>query len=240
MNNPIHEELLLLELKAPVGRHFTIGYYDAVMDVFCTWSYPGFIQTEDSNYDEMNIKKKGLRCVLPKAFELKKGARLIKGYDLLSNILDEIYEKDMLIEDIDGYLENTSYCIPHLLWLKNGRIIISETSCFCESGNQFEAFSPSKINGSIYHSGGPVPRDHIDYAVDLTNLEYEEDQTVPRMADVDKLFEAIRKNDLAYMQQVDVMICIRDTIERYLGNPFWDQGSLRRELREADDGNEEA
>ncbi len=216
-SNPMHEKILLLELNGVIGRHFTVGYYDAVMDIFCTWSYPGFMQTDQTNYEERQVDDLGIYCIMPRAFEIHKGSRLIKGYAPLGEILDEIYQPGMVIDDIDTYLESSKYCTPHLLYMNDDRIIISEVSCFCEVGNQFEAFTPTKINGMNYTSGGPVPRDAIRYAIDLRNLGYEEASETSRMVNADKLYKAFQGQDLSYMQQADIMDCIKDTIERQIG-----------------------
>lgn len=217
-SNTMYKKLLLLELKG-FGRPFTIGYYDAVQDVFCTWSYPGFIQTKDSKYEEMQIEDTGLYCILPRQFIHQRGGRTLKGYMPLKNALIRMFERKMRIEDIENYLDGEhfcGYCVPHLLCLKNGHILVSETSCFCDDGNQFSAFSPSEINGNIYHSSGQVPREDIHYAVNLTELGYA--VRPHRMTDADMLFNEIKKNDLSYMQQSDIMACIKDVIERNFGN----------------------
>lgn len=223
----MHKKLLLLELKG-FGRHFAIGYYDAVKDIFCTWS--GFMHTDSYSYEEMNLDGTGLFCILPPSFVQHKGSRLLKGYIPLKDAVIKVHEEKRRIEDIDEYLDSRfcGYCVPHLLCTRDGRVIVSGTSCFCESGNQFEVFTPSEINGHIYHSGSPVPREDIHYVVDLTKLDYV--QNPVRMADADRLFDAIRKNDLEYMQQGDVMVCIKDTIERYFGNICWDHKELEASM----------
>lgn len=174
-SNPMHEKLLLLEQGVAIGRSFAIGYYDAIMDVFRICSSPGFLQTEDSDYDERPIADtlRGIRCVLPKQFMRSKGPRLLKGFQPLEEAIVEIHRRGIGRTDITGLLENTKYCIPYLLELNNGSVLVSETCRFAEKGNQFEAFCPTCINGATYHSGSPIPRDTILYATCLDCYGYE-------------------------------------------------------------------
>lgn len=173
--NPVHERLLLLEVPAGVGRQFAIGYYDAVWDVFCI-CYSGFQQTEYGRYEERRITDSTFKhcqitrykCIMPKEFTHSRGPRCIKGFMFLDEALILMRERNMFNEQIDEILKTPAFNIPYLLVMRYDCIIISDMGSFVgQEGAQFSACSPSNINGNIYHMKGVVPRNMIQYAVNL-------------------------------------------------------------------------
>lgn len=205
-NDPMHERMLLLQMKPGIGPHFAIGYYDVIHDVFRTVIGKGHLNTEENPYDERQLSGSyadrrrwrsygyggnsrygcgkywdryreecaypGYWCIMPRAFEIVIGARCAKGFMTMDDVLEETQRRGLIIDSLETVLdEKGGYTVQYLLVLKDDRVLIGEKSCFCEAGNQFSAFSPSEVNGSIRHISGPVPRELIDYVVRLEDLE---------------------------------------------------------------------
>lgn len=115
----------------------------------------------------------GYYCIMPDKFVVHIGTRCIKGFMTMDDALTEMIERDLFIDDPAKVLDadvKCKYCKYYLLVLTDNRILIGETSCFCKSGDQFAAFSPTDIRGTIYHMSGPVPREQIQYVVNLEEL----------------------------------------------------------------------
>lgn len=195
-NDPMHERMLLLQMKVGIGAHFAIGYYDAVHDVFRTIIGEGHLSIEQNLYDERPVSgsyadrkrwKSFSRnqerfhaecaypeywCIMPREFEIAIGTRCIKGFISMDDVLEEAEAQDLFIDDLTAILdEKDGYTVQYLLILKDNRILIAEKAGFCNVGNQFAAFSPSEVNGYIRHISGPVSREQIKYAVKLEKLE---------------------------------------------------------------------
>lgn len=205
-NDPMHERMLLLQMKAGIGAHFAIGYYDAIHDVFHTIIGEGHLNMERNPYDERPVSGSyadyerwksygydknndhisgryrnrfyeecaypGYWCIMPREFEIMIGARCIKGFMSMDDVLEEAKARDLFIDDLAVILdEKGGYTVQYLLVLKDDRILIAEKASFCAVGNQFAAFSASEINGYIRHVSGPISREQIKYAVKLEKLE---------------------------------------------------------------------
>lgn len=170
--NPMHKRLLLLETKPRIVREFAIGYYDAVGDVFKVCR-SGFQHTESNHYDEMQVTSPthwydDYYCIMPRNFLRSNGPRVLMSFMLMHNALARMRDEDMFNSDIDTVIEKSGYATLYLLVTTDRRIFISDVGSFVEPvGKQFSAYSPSEINGGIYHVRGPVPRETIRYAVNL-------------------------------------------------------------------------
>lgn len=252
-NNPMHERMLLLQIKSGIGAHFAIGYYDVIHDVFRTIIGEGHLNTEQNPYDERQVsgsyadhkrwksygydgndhhinsrvRKKfytecaypGYWCIIPRVFETVIGKRCIKGFMSMDDVLEEAKNRDLLIDDLESVLdEKGGYTVQYLLILKDNQILIAEKSCFCVVGNQFAAFSPSEVNGNIHHISSAVPREQIACVIKLEKLgvNNESINNENRLVNVDELYKDIAAMDLSYMQQGDVLECIKDCMERHL------------------------
>lgn len=167
--HPMHEKLLLLDVKSYFDNSFAIGYYDAIHDVFTLCMSP-YVHAENYYYNERKVDDKyynNYYCIMPAQFMCCVGPRFIKTFAMLNDVLDDMGDRNMFDDDIDKILETPHYAIPYLLCTKDNRIMVSNMSLFCEYGTQFSAFSPVNIKGDIRHINGAVDRDILRYAVNL-------------------------------------------------------------------------
>lgn len=217
-SHPMHKKMLLLEMQSVFKRQFAVGYYDAVMDVFCVCMSPFLNILGNKPYKELFISKIGAYIAMPYEFIRYVGPKCITGFMPIEDAIFEIESRNLNVMDIDPMVEESLYHTPYLVYTNDNRIVITEVSCFCDHGKQFCINSPQNINGNIYHMSSMLPRNMVRYAVDLTKLEYQPEKTKSRMVDADVLLEELKKNDLSFMQQADIIECIKDTIERQCKN----------------------
>lgn len=171
-------QMLLLELQSNYMCKFALGYYNMIHDVFDIWALP-YMHTREYKYNERLLDEKHYSdhyCIIPSEFAQIVGTRYIRSFMMLNDALDDMKDRKMFDDNIDQVIDKHHGWDPYLLCTKDKRILISDVGCFCDIGNEFEAYSPVKINDSIYHIKRSLNRNTIQYAVDLTTWKNEQER----------------------------------------------------------------
>lgn len=168
--NPMHAKLLLLKLRANVGDKFTIGYYDAISDVFRV-CYSPFIQTIKYEWERKRVNDGlycGYYCIMPESYTHIKGSRKFTHYMPLDHALTFMDRNHMLEPNPADILAKPKYGMPYLVCTKDLTICITETRSTLDNNTEFSLCEPVDVNGQRMYMNGVMPRDVILYAVDLT------------------------------------------------------------------------
>lgn len=187
LQHPMHERMLLLQMKVNLGVSFAVGFYNAVDDVFCVCT-GSFQQTKGHRYDERpaggnyaNHEKYKDRekenpelfsdtyCIMPKGFSRAMGSRRIISYMPMDEALTFMTEHDLFDWNVPNILKKPHYSTPYLLWTVDDRVLVANIGAFVGSGPQFSACSPVKFReGDVRHGYGPVP---VKTILCVANLE---------------------------------------------------------------------
>lgn len=168
--NLMHEKTLLMRMNT-VTCPFAVGYYNAIHDIFYVCCSP-FINTENYYYDEHPVGGRYYsdhKCIMPKQFLLAKGPKTISEVMLMDDALADMEDRNLFNNDIDRILLSEKYLQPYMVITKDKHIIITHISAFYNYGTQFSGFEPSEINGTTYHCSSILPKDDIQFAVNLND-----------------------------------------------------------------------
>lgn len=226
----MHDKVLLMKTNNDNMYRYVLGIYNKHNDIFHIWKGPYMNVTEypwenlsaygTNPYDEIMAKATktdiDVKCVMPKGLSIPAGAGIFASFMPLGDAIDFMLAKNLCQNEMDKVLKKAKNFEQYLVLTKSGRLCISYVGLYTnDKKEQFTMCTPEVVNHSVYHAHGVMPVDMIDYVVNLAEWE---SQYENRLADVDELYEDIRKMDLDYMSQADVMACIRDCMERHLRN----------------------
>lgn len=173
--NPKNEQVLLLRMKSDIEKKFAVGFYDKVNDLFYV-CIRAFMQAPDYKYEERlatgSPSKQDFYCIMPNEFLYPVSSRQITHFMPMSQAISFADEQKLKItgDAIDQILKTTDYITPYMVCMKGNRIIITMAGHFAKTGKAFCASMPKTIDGNIYHMVGPIPKEKIQWIVNLTEF----------------------------------------------------------------------
>lgn len=213
----LHGKFLLLR-AASEKMAYMFGYYDAVDDIFYVIRRPYMApeNTDDQDYRKISVitgERETIYCLCPKMFEKPMGMRAFDSFMRLGDALDSMEKMNAFRTDIENILKEPEHLCPYLVITNDNKICISSIGSFNISGNQFVMCIPNTEKTEDMQCDRVLSRDRIRAVVNLADWEKHSQN---RLADIDELYKDIAAMDLSYMQQGDVMECIKDCMERHV------------------------
>lgn len=222
----MHGRILLL--RASLQKTvYMLGHYDAVDDIFYVTRLPYMVpeNTDDEKCSKMSVSAdertisvytdewKDICCLCPKALEKPMGMLAFDSFMQLRDVLCSAKKMNAFRTDIENILREFEHTGPYLVITNDKKICISTIESFNISGEQFTMCVPNESKTEAVQAHRILPKERIQAVVDISKWEKSSQN---RLADVDELYKDIAVMDLSYMQQDDVMICIKDCMERHL------------------------